>query len=69
MLRRPATLKAAKKNVGFARSNIKHTGVGTAALPLRSGSNLLGRPKYLALLCLYLLKLTIFSIKKYTVLK
>ena len=69
MLRRLATLKAAKKNAPFAPSSNTHTGVGTAALPLRSGSNLLGRPKYLALLCLYLLKLTIFSIKKSTVFK
>lgn len=67
MLGRPATLKAAKKNAGLAPGSSTDIGVGTAALPLRSGSNLLGRPKYLALLCLYLLKLTIFSIKKNTV--
>lgn len=65
MLRRLATLKAAKKNAGFAPSII-HKGVGTAGLPHLSDRNLLGKPKYLAFSCVSLLRLSLYLVAKNT---
>ncbi len=57
MLRRLATLKAAKKNAGFALSSSTSRGVGTAGLPHELGSNLFDRAKNLAFFYVFLLKI------------
>ena len=62
MLRTLAALKAAKKNAPFAPSSTTHTGVGTAGLPHRSGSNFFSGAKYWALLCVILLKFFIYLV-------